>query len=492
MDIKKYSFWFVIGSQHLYGPQVLKTVENHGKIMTAGFNEDALIPWKVEFKGVVTTPEQVFQVLSQANNEPACAGVITWMHTFSPSKMWIAGLDALHKPYLHLNTQFNREIPFETIDMDFMNLNQSAHGDREHGFISARLRKPRKIIAGYWQDAAMKARIGAWMRSAIGAVVSRGLKVARFGDNMREVAVTEGDKVEAQRVFGWSVNTFSVGGLAEAVETVSQAQIDQKMEEYRARYLVNTEDLDAVQYQARLEVALQGWLEEGGFGGYTDTFEDLFHLKQLPGLASQNLMSKGYGFGAEGDWKLSALTRVIKSMSTGLEGGASFMEDYTYHLEQGNELVLGAHMLEICPTIAVSKPRIEVHPLGIGGKEAPARLVFDGRAGDAILVTVTDMGNRFRMIVHDVAVIPPIQPMPQLPVARVMWKPMPDLYRGSECWILAGGAHHSVLAYALNADHMRDFAEIMGIEFVHIGRDTDIQWLKRELELNDLVWKLKG
>ncbi|NSW51118.1 MAG: L-arabinose isomerase [Anaerolineae bacterium] len=489
--LNQYQFWFVVGSQHLYGPDVLKTVDTHARIMTEGFNAAHQIPCPVKYAGTVTTLDEVTRVMEEANHAADCAGVITWMHTFSPSKMWVRGLGLLNKPYLHLNTQFNRNIPFDTIDMDYMNLNQSAHGDREHGFIAARLRKPRKVIAGYWEEDRMLARIGGWMRSAVGAAVSRTLKVARFGDNMREVAVTEGDKVEAQRQFGWSVNTWGIGELAARVNAVTEAQIDAKMAEYAEKYTMDTDQVDHVRYQARMEMALDTFLQEGGFGAYTDTFEDLHGLAQLPGLATQNLMSRGYGFGAEGDWKSAAILRVMKAMTQDLPGGATFMEDYTYHLEAGRERVLGAHMLEICPSIADGKASIHVDPLGIGGKEAPARLVFDGKAGEAILVTLIDLGDRFRMIVHDIRAEKPMQDMPKLPVARVMWEPMPDLGTGSECWIHAGGAHHSILSYDLTAAEMRDFAEMMGIEFIHIHRGSTVDDLKQTLLVNDLVWKLR-
>ncbi|MCD4752337.1 MAG: L-arabinose isomerase [Anaerolineaceae bacterium] len=491
-SLKEYRFWFVIGSQHLYGPDVLETVKVHGETMAEGFDADEHIPCGVKFAGLVTTLDEVTEMMNEANHDTNCAGVIVWMHTFSPSKMWIQGLSLLNKPYLHLNTQFNRNIPFESIDMDFMNLNQSAHGDREHGFISARLRKPRKVIAGFWQDTSMRKRIGDWMRSAAGVMASRSLRIVRFGDNMREVAVTEGDKVEAQLKFGWSVNTWGVGGFVDLVNSVSEEQIDAKMSEYKDRYVIDTDEIDSIRYQARMEAAMQGFLEEGGFGGFTDTFEDLYGLEQLPGLATQNLMFRGYGFGAEGDWKSSALMGIMKVMAQGKAGGTSFMEDYTYHLEEGNELVLGAHMLEVCPSIAHNKPRICVDPLGIGGKDAPARLVFEGCEDDAILVTLIDLGNRFRMIVHDVEAKAPIQAMPKLPVASVMWKPMPDLKIGSECWITAGGAHHSIMTYALTAEHMRDFAEMVGIEFVHIHAASTVNELKDKLNMNDLIWQLKG
>jgi L-arabinose isomerase len=480
-----YQFWFVVGSQHLYGPEVLEEVAAHAGAMADGFNSDDTIPFAVILKGVVTTPEEIRAVCVSANGDDACAGVISWMHTFSPSKMWIGGLTALNKPYLHINTQFNKHLPFDTIDMNFMNTNQSAHGDREHGFITARLRMKRKIICGYWEDETFRKRMGSWMRSAAGAMASRSLKVMRLGDNMRYVAVTEGDKVQAEKDLGWSVNTYGVGDLVGKVNAVTHAQMDEKLTEYRSKYTFNTGNLHAVRYQAKLEVALEQLLRDGGFSAYTDSFEDLFGLEQLPGLATQNLMGRGYGFGAEGDWKQAALQAVIGAMSQGLDKGYSFIEDYTYHFEDGNEAVLGAHMLEVSPAIAKERPAIEVHPLGIGGKADPARLVFEGREGDAILVTIVDMGGRFRMIVHDVKAISPMKRMPNLPVASVMWRPMPDMVTGNEAWIRCGGTHHSVISYDLTAEH---FAEIMGMEFVHIGKDTTIDDLKTTLAMGDVIW----
>ena len=491
-DLKNYEFWFITGSQHLYGEEVIKQVAEHSKIMAHGFDGAASIPGKVVFKGVVKTPSEITDIIEEANFDKKCAGIITWMHTFSPSKMWIAGLSKLNKPYLHLNTQFNKEIPWDEIDMDFMNLNQSAHGDREHGFIGARLRVPRKIVVGYWEDKKVREKIGGWMRSAIGVSESRCLKVARFGDNMREVAVTEGDKVEAQIKLGWSVNYHPVGDLVGFVDGVTEEEIDKQIKLYDDKYDIKTDNIEAVRYQARLEVGMAKFLEEGNFGAFITTFEDLYGLKQLPGLAVQRLMGEGYGFAGEGDWKTAAMTRIMKVMSEGLDGGTSFMEDYTYHLEDGKELILGAHMLEVCPSIASSKPTIEVHELGIGGKAAPARMVFDGGEGDAILVSLIDMGGRMRMIVNDVAAVKPLKKMPKLPVAGVMWEPMPNLQTSAEAWILAGGAHHSVMSYSLTAEHMRDFAEILGIEFIHINKKTDLVELKKELMWNDITWKLNN
>ena len=486
--LMKYKFWFVVGSQHLYGSEVLKEVAAHAKAMSDGLNADNIIPFEIVLKGVVTTPDEIRNICVAANGDAHCAGVIAWMHTFSPSKMWIGGLSILNKPYLHINTQFNRLLPFETIDMNFMNTNQSAHGDREHGFITARLRLKRKIICGYWEDASFRSRIGAWMCSAVGAVYSRGLKVLRLGDNMRYVAVTEGDKIQAEKDLGWSVNSYGVGGLADLVNRTTDSQVDQKLDEYREKYVFYTDDLEAVKYQARLEAAIETLLNEGGFVAYTDTFEDLYGLDQLPGLATQNLMSKGYGFGAEGDWKNAALGAVMRAMSYGLEKGYSFIEDYTYHFESGSEAVLGAHMLEVSPLIAQDKARIEVHPLGIGGKADPARLVFEGKEGAAILATMVDMGGRFRLITHDIHAIPPMKPMPNLPVACVMWRPEPDMIVGNEAWIRCGGTHHSILSYDLTAEHMADFSEAMGIEHIHIGRETYIEDLKLKLALGDVIW----
>ena len=491
MSMKQYEFWFIVGSQDLYGDETLKQADAHAKIMVEGFNNAAEIPCTVVYKPLVLTPESIAATLLDANHDEKCAGIITWMHTFSPSKMWIAGLSRLQKPMLHLNTQFNRDIPWNAIDMDFMNLNQSAHGDREHGFIGARLRVPRKIVAGYWEDAAIRDRIGNWMRAAAGAFESRRLKVCRFGDNMREVAVTEGDKVEAQIKLGWQVNGYGVGDLIKRVEAVTEAQIDAKIAEYKEKYDIKTDNMEAVRYQAKEEIALRGFLEDGGFGAFTDTFQDLQSLRQLPGLATQNLMKDGFGFGGEGDWKTAALDRIMKLMAKGLPGGTAFMEDYTYHMEPGREAILGAHMLEVDPDISVTRPEIEVHDLGIGDREAPARLTFKTGDGPAIVATLVDMGDRFRMIVNDVEACSPYENMPSLPVARVMWKPLPDLSTSAESWILAGGAHHTVLSYQLNAEHMRDFCNILGIEFIHINKDTTIPQLSKELIWNDIVWKLK-
>lgn len=491
MSLKKYEFWFIAGTQSLYGPETIKQVENHCRIMTEGLNKDSAIVGKVVFKGAVLDSASILQVIAEANNTPECAGIIAWMHTFSPSKMWIAGLTRLQKPYLHLNTQFNRDIPWNEIDMDFMNTNQSAHGDREHGFIGARLRLPRKVIAGHWEDQKVRARIGRWMRSAIGVHESRQLKVCRFGDNMRDVAVTEGDKVEAEIKLGWSVNTHGIGDLIARMEKVTEAEVDQKMAEYRQKFDFRTDNMEAVRYQAKQEIALRSFLLEGGFAAYTDTFQDLQQLRQLPGLATQNLMKEGFGFGAEGDWKIAALARIMKVMAQGLPGGTAFMEDYSYHMDPDNEGILGAHMLEVDPDIAANRPGIEVHVMNIGDREPPARLTFATGDGPAIVATLVDMGDRFRMIVNDIQARSPYQKMPKLPVAQVMWKPLPDLSTSAEAWILAGGAHHTVLSYQLDAEYLRDFCDMLGIEFIHINKDTTIPQFSKELLWNDVVWKLK-
>jgi len=491
MQLKDYEFWFVVGSQFLYGPEVLETVASRAAEMASKMNESGALPCKVVYKVTAKTPEEISQVVKEANYNDACAGILCWMHTFSPSKMWIDGLQNLQKPYCHFATQYNREIPNEEIDMDFMNLNQAAHGDREHGFIAARLRMPRKVIMGYWQDEDVLEKLGAWMRSAAAVAFSKSLKVMRFGDNMRNVAVTEGDKVETQIKLGWQVNTWPVGALVDEINRVTETEVDALMAEYAQKYTLATENTAAVRYQAKEEIAMQKMLDREGCKAFSNTFEDLYGMEQLPGLASQRLMEKGYGYGGEGDWKVAALTAVVKAMTEGMQGGTAFMEDYTYHLEKGNEYSLGAHMLEVCPSVAAERPRIEVHPLGIGGKGDPARLVFEGHAGKACVVSLVDMGGRLRMICQDIEAVKPIMPMPNLPVARVMWRAMPDLCTGAQCWILAGGAHHTVLTYDATPEMLKDFARMMEIEFVHITKDTTPDSLEHELFLNDLAWKLK-
>jgi L-arabinose isomerase len=495
LNMKSYVFWFVTGSQHLYGPETLEEVAAHSRRMAEGLDLDPSIPCKVEFKPVLTTPDDIRRLCLEANADESCAGLITWMHTFSPAKMWIAGLSELRKPLLHLHTQYNRDIPWDSIDMDFMNLNQAAHGDREYGFIGARMGVARKVVVGYWEAEDVRRRIGGWMRTAVAFTESRRLKVARFGDNMRQVAVTEGDKVEAQIRFGWSVNGYGVGDLVRLVNEVSDAEVDRLMQEYDELYDITPEGRqngtvrDAIREQAKYEIAMKSFLEAGGFTAFTTTFEDLHGLKQLPGLAVQRLMAAGYGFGGEGDWKTSALVRIMKIIAGG--EGTSFMEDYTYHMDPANELVLGAHMLEICPTIAATKPKIEVHPLGIGGKADPARIVFDGRSGSAINASIIDMGNRFRLLVNEVEAVQPQQAMPKLPVARVLWKPQPSLNESAEAWILAGGAHHTGFSYNVSTEQMLDWAEMAGIESVVIDKNTKPQSFRNELRWNDIAWKLR-
>lgn len=488
--MKKYEFWFVVGSQFLYGPEVLETVAARAEEMARELSK--VLPYPVVYKVTAKTNGEITNVVKEANYRDECAGVITWCHTFSPSKMWINGLEDLKKPWCHLATQYNKEIPNEEIDMDFMNLNQAAHGDREHGFIGARLRKPRKVIAGYWQDKKVHKRLRDWMKAAVGVAVSRSMKVMRFGDNMREVAVTEGDKVEVQRKLGWQVNTWAVGDLVKGMNAVTEEEIDELTARYRDAYDVATEDLEAIRYQAREEIAIKKMLDAEGCGAFTNTFQDLYGMEQLPGLATQHLMSLGYGYGGEGDWKVSAMTAIMKAMGENGNGSSGFMEDYTYHLVEGQEYSLGAHMLEVCPSLAAGKPRIETHHLGIGMNEKdPARLVFEGRAGKAIVVSLIDMGGRLRLICQDIEAVKPILPMPNLPVARVMWRALPDLTTGVECWITAGGAHHTILSYDVTAGQMRDWARMMDIEYVHIGVDTTPEKLEEELFLKDLAWKLK-
>ncbi|MBR6521396.1 MAG: L-arabinose isomerase [Oscillospiraceae bacterium] len=488
----KYNFWFVVGSQFLYGPEVLEIVEGRAREMAEELSR--YLPYPLVYKVTAKTNQEITEIVKEANYDDSCAGIITWCHTFSPSKMWINGLVNLQKPYCHFATQYNLEIPNDEIDMDFMNLNQAAHGDREHGFIAARLRTPRKIIAGYWKDAAVHERLGRWMKSAVGAAVSKTMKVMRFGDNMREVAVTEGDKVYAQAKLGWQVNTWATGDLVAEMNAVTEAEIDALMEEYTSKYDIATDNVDAIRYQAREEIAMKKMMDREGCMAFANTFQDLYGMEQLPGLASQHLMSQGYGYGGEGDWKVSAMTAIMKAMGEGGNGASAFMEDYTYHLVAGSEYSLGAHMLEVCPSLAApsARPRIETHHLGIGMNEKdPARLVFEGKEGNAIVVSLIDMGGRLRLICQDIICVKPIMEMPNLPVARVMWKALPNLTEGVECWITAGGAHHTVLSYDVTAEQMKDWARMMDIEFVHIGKDTTVAELEKELFYNDLAWKLK-
>jgi len=495
INLKTLEVWFVTGSQHLYGEETLKQVADHSQKIAASLNQATQVPVSVIWKPTVKSAEEIYQVCQDANTTKNCIGIISWMHTFSPAKMWIGGLKILQKPMLHLHTQFNRDIPWATIDMDFMNLNQSAHGDREFGFIMSRMRLNRKVVAGHWQDPQVLEQINGWARTAAGWYDWQGAKFARFGDNMRNVAVTEGDKVEAEIKFGYSVNTYGIGDLVKVINETTDAAIDALTAEYADTYTLSAALLKGgAQHQslreaAKIEIGLQAFLEDGNFKGFTDTFEDLHGMAQLPGIASQRLMGKGYGFAGEGDWKTAALVRAMKVMGSGLKGGNSFMEDYTYHFDPNNELVLGSHMLEICESIAKGKPSCEVHPLGIGGKADPVRLVFNSAAGPAINASVIDMGNRFRLLVNEVVAVDPIQSLPKLPVARVLWKPYPDMKTGCAAWILAGGAHHTCYSQNLTAENLQDFAEIAGIEYVLIGKNTNLYNFKNELRWNEAYYK---
>jgi L-arabinose isomerase len=496
VDLKQYEAWFVTGSQDLYGEETLRQVADDSQKIAQALSESDKIPAKVVFKPVLTTPEAIHQLCMEANAAENCIGLITWMHTFSPARMWIAGLNALRKPFVHLHTQFNRDIPWADIDMDFMNLNQSAHGGREFGFIGSRMRRARKVVVGHWQDEEVLAQISTWMRAACAWHDAQGAKVARFGDNMREVAVTEGDKVEAQIRLGYAVNGYGVGDLVEYVDAVTEAEIDELVAKYDALYTV-AEPLrpggaqrQSLREAARIEAGMHAFLEEGHFKAFTTTFENLYGLAQLPGLAVQRLMAAGYGFGAEGDWKTAALVRAMKVMGAGLDGGTSFMEDYTYHLDPNDMKVLGAHMLEVCATIADGRPSLEIHPLSIGGKADPARLVFHVPSGPAVNASVIDLGNRFRMIVNAVDVVPPDAPLPKLPVARAVWVPKPDLKTAAAAWILAGGAHHTGFSQAVTAAHLEDFADMAGLEFLLIGEDTQLSAFKKELRWNEVYYYL--
>jgi L-arabinose isomerase len=489
--------WFVTGSQPLYGEETIAQVAQDSLTIVDYLNRSGKLPVKVVYQPVLTTPEAITQLCLDANNARNCVGIVTWMHTFSPAKMWIAGLKGLQKPMADLHTQFNREIPWGEIDMDYMNLHQTAHGGREFGFIGARLRRQRKVIVGYWQDEEVLAELNIWLRAACAWHDSQGAKFARFGDNMHDVAVTEGDKVEAQIRFGYSVNGYGLGDLAASVNNVSEHEIDLLMDEYFTAYQVAPSlqpggaDYASLRTSAKIEAGMRSFLTAGGFKGFTTTFEDLHGLDQLPGLAVQRLMADGYGFGAEGDWKTAALVRAMKVMASGIKGGVSFMEDYTYHLVPPQMKVLGAHMLEVCPSISEEKPALEIHPLSIGGKADPVRLVFNTQPGPALNASIIDMGNRFRMIVNRIDVVKPDAPLGKLPVARVVWVPRPNLKIGAGAWILAGGAHHTGFSQALTPEYMEDFADIAGIEFVRIDEHTDIHSLKNELRWNEVYYHLE-
>jgi L-arabinose isomerase len=488
--------WFVTGSQNLYGEETLRQVaENSGRIVEA-LNASGRIPAPIVFKPVQTTPEQIRALCLEADHAPACAGLILWMHTFSPGKMWIGGLTALRKPFLHLHTQFNRDLPWDGIDMDFMNLNQAAHGDREAGFIHTRLRLRRKVVVGHWADPEVQDRVAVWTRAARAWHDWQGAKFARLGDNMRQVAVTEGDKVAAEARFGYSVNGYGVGDLVREVRAVGDADVTSLCAEYEERYQVapelarNGARHESLRDGARIELGLRSFLEQGNFKGFTTTFEDLHGLKQLPGLAVQRLMAEGYGFGAEGDWKTCALVRAMKVIADDLPGGSSFMEDYTYHLHPDGHLVLGAHMLEICESIAAVRPSLEIHPLGIGGKEDPVRLVFEARPGPAVNASMIDLGNRFRLLVNEVDVVQSPEPLPKLPVARAVWKCRPDFKTACAAWIQAGGAHHTCFSYGVTTEHLEDLAEMAALDLVIIDAHTQLRAFRQQLRNDELYYHL--
>jgi len=496
LALKQFEVWFVTGSQHLYGPKALERVAEHSRQIAAALNASLHIPLQVVFKPVLITPDAIRQLCLEANSTVNCVGLVAWMHTFSPAKMWIAGLSLLKKPFIHLHTQYNREIPWSEIDMDFMNLNQSAHGDREFGFIGSRMRLNRKIVVGHWQDADVQSSLGVWARAACAWDDAQHGKVARFGDNMRDVAVTEGDKVEAQMRLGFSVYGYGVGDLVCAVEQASEAEVDHLVEQYFDEYdvvpvlLPDGEKHASLREGARIEAGLRNFLKAGNFTAFTTTFEDLYGLTQLPGLAVQRLMADGYGFGAEGDWKTSALVRAMKVMSTGLVGGVSFMEDYTYHFSPSGDKVLGAHMLEICTSIAAGKPTLDILPLSIGDKADPARLIFDSNTGPAVCASLLDMGQRFRLLVNQVDVVPTDAPLPKLPVARALWLPRPNLKTAAAAWIYAGGAHHTSFSFSVTPEHLQDFAEMADIEYLLIDENTQLDGFKKELRWNDLYYHL--
>jgi L-arabinose isomerase len=491
------TIWFVTGSQHLYGPKTLQQVAENSTAIAAGLSESDFISAEVLAKGVVTTPAEILQVCLDANNDPDCVGLILWMHTFSPAKMWINGLKALNKPCIHLHTQFGAELPWSGIDMNYMNLNQSAHGDREFGFIGTRLRIDRKVVVGHWASEKVQGNIDQWIRAAMGWNEAQNLKVARFGDNMRQVAVTEGDKVAAQIQFGYEVNAYGLGDLAKACEAVSEDDIDTQVELYKQDYVIDAdalndpEKLELLKNEARLELGMEHFMEAEGCKAFTNCFENLTGLSGLPGLATQRLMSKGYGYGGEGDWKTSAMNRIVKVMSKGREGGTSFMEDYTYHFA-GTDQVLGAHMLEICPSIAAEQPRVDIQLHTIGIRKDIARLIFSGKTGPAMNITMIDMGTRFRMIVNEVDTVEAPEEMPNLPVAKALWEPRPNLEVAGAAWIHAGGAHHSVYTQGVTLDMVENFAEMAGIELVVIGADTELRTFKQELRNNAAYYHLEN
>ena len=497
-SLKQYEVWFLTGSQHLYGEETLQQVAEHSQKIAASLDAAVAIPVRVVYKPILKSPDEIFAICQEVNTARNCIGIIAWMHTFSPAKMWINGLKILQKPLLHLHTQFNRDIPWSKIDMDFMNLNQSAHGDREFGFLVSRMRMRRKVVTGYWEESAVQQQINTWARAAAGWADWQGARFVRFGDNMREVAVTEGDKVEAQLKFGYSVNTHGIGDLVKVINEVTDEEVEKLCQEYEDSYkLVGAlakggNQRSSLTDAARIELGMRQFLEAGAYKGFTDTFEDLHGMAQLPGIATQRLMAAGYGFGGEGDWKTAALVRAMKVMGQGLKGGNSFMEDYTYHFDPANQMVLGAHMLEICPSIAHGQPDCEVHPLGIGGKADPVRLVFNVDGGAALNASIIDMGNRFRLLVNEVEAVTPVHDLPNLPVARVLWKPYPDMQTGCTAWILAGGAHHTCYSQNLTAEHLEDFADMAGIEFVLIGKKTNLYQFKNDLRWSDVYYQINS
>jgi len=494
IDIRKLEVWFVTGSQLMFGDETLRKVAEHSQQISKELNTSSCISATILFKPVLKSTDEIHQLCQEANNSKNCVGIIAWMHTFSPAKMWIAGLKILQKPLLHLHTQFNRDIPWSTIDMDFMNLNQSAHGDREFGFIMSRMRLNRKVVVGHWQSNKVHEQLDIWIRAASGWHDWQAAKFCRFGDNMRHVAVTDGDKVEAEIKFGYSVNGYGIGDLVSFIDQVSDAEIIRTTTEYELRYTVDTSlrkgnnRHNELREAARIEIGLRNFLESGNFKGFTDTFEDLHGMVQLPGIAVQRLMMEGYGFGGEGDWKTSALVRAMKVMGSGLKGGNSFMEDYTYHFDPSNPMVLGAHMLEICESISKEKPSCEIHPLGIGGKSDPVRLVFNVASGSALNASIIDMGNRFRLLINEVEATDPLQALPKLPVARVLWKPYPDMNTACAAWIYAGGSHHTCYSQNLSTEHLQDFSEMAGIESVLIGKETTLRDFRNELRWNEMYY----
>lgn len=496
IDLKQFEVWFITGSQHLYGEETLRQVADDARQIAGGLDQAEAIPLRVVWMPTVTSTEEIYRICQQANSAANCIGVIAWMHTFSPAKMWITGLRILQKPLLHLHTQFHRDIPWDRINMDFMNLHQSAHGDREFGFMMTRMRLNRKVVVGHWKQPEVSAQVGAWCRAAAGWHDWQGARFVRFGDNMRFVAVTEGDKVEAEMQFGFSVNTYGIGDLVASIAQVSDQDTDQLCQQYQDLYQVEAalgkggERHASLREAAKIELGLRSFLQQGNFKGFTDTFEDLHGMVQLPGLAVQRLMAEGYGFGGEGDWKTAALVRAMKVMGSGLPGANAFMEDYTYHFEPGNALVLGSHMLEVDAALAAGPLRCEVHPLGIGGKADPVRLVFDVAGGPALNASLIDMGNRFRLVLNQVEALAPPQALPLLPVARVLWKPLPDMATAAAAWILAGGAHHTCYSQNLDAGLLQDFADIAGLECVHIGPDTRLPQLKKELQWSEVFYQV--